>query len=246
MADPRSLARLPRVPAVDIARTAALIGMAIYHFCYDLELFGYLMPGSAVSPPLRGLAIGVAASFLALAGVSLVLAHGGGIRWRGFLRRLAVLVAGALGVSLATYVVFPTAFVYFGILHAIALFSVIGLASVRLPALGLIALSALVFWGPEVLRSEAFAHPVWHWTGLAPVPRPAVDFIPLFPWLSALLMGMALGRAGSSTGLWARLGSDAPGRLTRTLAWPGQHSLAIYLIHQPVFFALIWAFTQIA
>ena len=34
--------RRGRIAALDIARTVALIGMAIYHFTYDLEMFGHL------------------------------------------------------------------------------------------------------------------------------------------------------------------------------------------------------------
>jgi uncharacterized membrane protein len=34
--------------------------------------------------------------------------------------------------------------------------------------------------------------------------------------------------------------------LFRRLAWPGQHSLALYLVHQPILLALIWTATYLA
>ena len=36
----------PRIEAIDLARGVALIAMAVYHFTWDLELFGYLEPGA--------------------------------------------------------------------------------------------------------------------------------------------------------------------------------------------------------
>ena len=72
-----------RIPALDIARSLALVAMVVFHFTFDLELFGYLRPGTTTMPgPWRALAVVTAVSFLFLAGVSLWLAHGRGIRWR--------------------------------------------------------------------------------------------------------------------------------------------------------------------
>lgn len=234
-----------RILLVDQARSLALLGMVIYHFCFDLELFGYLSPGTSFQGPLRGLAISVASSFLFLAGVSLILAHGDGVCWRGFWRRLAILIGAAALVSLATFFMFPQSFVYFGILHAIALFSLVGLTLIRLPALLLALAAVAAFWAPDLLRSEVFAAQIWHWTGLAPMPRPSVDFIPLFPWVSALLAGMATAKSAAATGIWASLASDSSTGFARSLAWPGQHSLAIYLVHQPVLLGLIWTVSQV-
>ncbi|HMO73309.1 MAG TPA: heparan-alpha-glucosaminide N-acetyltransferase domain-containing protein, partial [Paracoccaceae bacterium] len=117
----------PRIPALDIARGAALCGMVVYHFTYDLELFGLIAPGTAVSGGWFVLARVVAASFLFLAGVSLWLAHGAGIRWPGFGRRLATVGAAAAAISAGSWFAIPEAWVFFGILHAIACGSLAGL-----------------------------------------------------------------------------------------------------------------------
>jgi uncharacterized membrane protein len=34
--------------------------------------------------------------------------------------------------------------------------------------------------------------------------------------------------------------------MLRRLAWPGQHSLVIYLVHQPILIALIWVASSLS
>ncbi len=230
-----------RVPLIDQARSLALVAMAVYHTTFDLTMFGVLAPGTATTGGWAIFARVIAGSFLALAGGSLWLAQGRGIRWRPFARRLAVIVAAAAAVTVATRIAVGEVFVYFGILHAIALFSLMGLAALRLhPALT--ALAALAFAAaPHFLRSAALDGGIWAWTGLAAHPRPAVDFVPPFPWFGAFLAGLAAAQAADRAGLLDRLrvAPGREGRLSRALGWPGRHSLAIYLIHQPMIIAVL-------
>ena len=123
-----------RIWVLDVARTAALLAMASYHFTYDLQMFGLVPPGTAVSGFFYGYARAIAGTFLFLAGLGLWLAHGRGIRWGAFLRRWAKIVAAAALVSVATWFALPGWFVFFGILHCIAVSSLLGLGFLRLPA----------------------------------------------------------------------------------------------------------------
>ena len=70
-----------RLSGLDQARGVALVAMASYHFIFDLDLFGLVPSGTALSPYMRGYAIAIAGSFLFLSGLSMVLAHGVGRRW---------------------------------------------------------------------------------------------------------------------------------------------------------------------
>jgi uncharacterized membrane protein len=233
-----------RVLAVDLARSAALLAMAVFHFVYDLELFGWLAPGTSTSGGWRLLALGTAGSFLFLAGLSLWLGHGAGIRWRSFGGRLIRVAGAAALITAITWLAMPGAFIFFGILHAIAAASLLGLAFLRVPVLGLLVFAALAFAAPYFARSELFdAWWLW-WTGLQTVPVRSVDYVPLAPWFGPFLLGLALGRLGSRWGLWARLGAWRGGRMAQRLAWPGRYSLWVYLAHQPVLIALIWTATQ--
>ena len=235
----------PRIPALDMARTAALVGMVLFHFVFDLVMFGHVPPQTASTGIWRALAVTTAGSFLFLAGVSLWLAHGAGIRWWAFGRRLAIVAAAAIAVTISTYMAFPQAFVFFGILHAIALCSVFGLAVLRLPALVTFVLAVAVFFAPDYLRSSAFDAPIWWWTGLQSVPMRTVDYEPIFPWFAPFLAGIATARVFESAGLWRRLAVENPSPAQRWLSWPGQHSLLIYLIHQPVLIGLVGGVTYL-
>ena len=96
-----------RIDAIDIARGAALVAMAIYHFAWDLEFFGYAPPAMTAVGGWKLFARCIASSFLFLVGVSLFLGHGKGIRWAGFLRRLAMVAGAALAISIVTYIAMP-------------------------------------------------------------------------------------------------------------------------------------------
>jgi uncharacterized membrane protein len=233
-----------RIPALDIARTAALGAMVVYHFTFDLAMFGFVRPDLPVSGFWALFARATAGSFLFLAGVSLWLAHGQGIRWHAFWRRFAVIAAAATLVSGATYVAMPGVFVFFGILHSIALSTLVALAFLRLPASVTLAAAIAVF-----ATSYAYQHPAFDtrwlaWIGFAHKPPPAIDFEPLFPWLAPCLAGLALARWADRAGLLVRLRRPATAR-ERLLSWPGQHSLAIYLIHQPILIGLVWSLVQV-
>lgn len=236
-------AKLPsRILALDLFRTLALFGMASYHFIYDLQMFGLVSPEFAVSGWLYWHARIVASTFLGLVGLSLWLSHGQGIRWPAFWSRWVKVAAAALLVTIGTRIALPEAWVFFGILHAIALFSLLALPFLRLPAVVSLAVAGLVIWASYTLPSDMMNAPLLRFIGLHTFPTWTVDFEPVFPWFAAVLFGLALGRIGTTFDLWQRL-SRWPARpmpLLSALGWPGRHSLIIYLLHQPILFGLVW------
>ena len=213
--------------------------MVCFHIVFDLQMFGHLPFGTTLHPVFYWHARLVAGSFLFLAGVSLWLAHGQGIRWPAFWRRWIKLVSAAALVTVATYVALPEYFVYFGILHCIAASSLIGLLALRLPAAAVAALGAVIMVASYILPDPAFNAPLLRFIGLATEPAMTVDFEPLFPWVGPFLLGLASAKWASARGLLHRLTlPDTPA--LRRLALPGQHSLMVYVVHQPILIALIW------
>ena len=218
--------------------------MAVYHFAWDLEFFGYAPPGMTAEGGWKFFARGIAISFLFLVGVSLWLAHGRGVRARPFLKRLAMVAAAAGAITLATFIVLPGGFIFFGILHQIALASALGLAFLRLPVVVTLAVAAFVAAAPYFLRSEIFDHPALWWVGLSSINPRSNDYVPLFPWVSAVLAGIAAARIAERAGLFAWLGRLSLSPRSWPLQWAGRHSLAFYLLHQPVLIGCLWLFSQ--
>jgi uncharacterized membrane protein len=235
-----------RVVAIDVARGLALLAMASYHFTWDLGFFGYTDASLTAFGGWKLYARCIASSFLFLVGVSLVLAHGRAIRWHGFWKRLAMVGGAAIAITAVTLVATPGEFIFFGILHEIAVASVLGLLFVRLPALFTALAVALVIAAPFYLRFALFDHPSLWWVGLSTVTPRSNDYVPIFPWFGAVLAGIAATRLATTSGLLAWLSTFSAGRFARPLVFIGRHSLAFYLIHQPVLIACVWLFSQIA
>src|SRR5262249_30877785 len=108
--------------------------MVVYHFAWDLWAFGLVETDVEHDVAWVLFARSIASTFLLLVGLSLVLATRNGLRLQPYLRRLAFVAGGALLVTIGTYFIEPHEFVYFGILHLIAVASVLALPFLTLPA----------------------------------------------------------------------------------------------------------------
>lgn len=228
----------PRHLLVDVLRGVAIVLMMVYHFSFDLAYFHWLDIDFYNDPAWQAFRALIVSLFLGLVGVSLYLAAGKGLHWRRYLRRLALLAACAALVSLGSYLVFPRSMIYFGILHFILVASILGLALVRFHWLNL-ALGLVLVWVGVSLRHPLFDHPALNWVGLMTHKPVTEDYVPLLPWFGVVLLGIFVGRLLYSEPLpaLARWRSDHP--LVRLLALGGRHSLLIYMLHQPLFFAIL-------
>lgn len=216
--------------------------MAVYHFSWDLSWFALVDWPVDRGFGWRLFAAAIATSFLALVGVSLVLAHEGGIRWRPALRRIARVALAAGAISLVTWLALGDQFVRFGILHAIALGSLIALPFVAVPP-AVTALAGLIVLALPLGLRVSFPGDAWFgWTGLVASPPLSVDFVPVFPWLGVILLAVAATRVFRDGPAWRSLAAwRARGRIAGLAALAGRHSLLVYLLHQPILFGSVWA-----
>ena len=231
----------PRFAVLDIARGLAIVAMAIYHFCWDLAYFRFMT--ADVGFGLGWVIFGrlVLTAFLLLVGVGLVLGHGGGIRWPAFWRREAMVVGAALIITIATYFAFPDSFVYFGVLHAIALTSLLTLPFLRAPLALVVAVAALVIGLPAVYSDAFFDLKQTSWIGFWVEAPPTNDLVSVFPWFGIVLLGVIGARLVLGSSAADRLSAIQPdNRLARLLTTMGRWSLIIYLVHQPILLAILF------
>lgn len=234
---------VPRIPLLDWARGVALVAMTIFHFAFDLELFGFREPGFIGQAHWKYFARAIASSFLFLAGFSLFLAHVEGINWPSWRWRMAK-IAGAAGlITVATWFATPNQYIFFGILHAIAFASLAGLLFVRLPGWVTAGIAVAVFVIGMVYETTLLDHWLFWWTGLSAETVISSDFVPVFPWFSAPLFGIAAASFAYHASLLPRLAEPRfDSQLSRGLKFIGRNSLVYYLIHQPVLIAGILAY----
>lgn len=236
----------PRLPIVDALRGFAVAQMIVYHFIYDLNHFGWLQVSMNRDQPWVGWRTAIVSQFLLLVGVSLVLrlAHRPG--WRDFWHRWAQVAAAAALVSLGSWLMFGPRWIYFGILHfiAVALLLARGLAPLREWNF-LLAAAALAAW--VFYRDPAFNAAPANIVGFVTMKPRTEDYVPLFPWLAAVLAGLGLGALWQRRGFalaapWQRLNAAPP----RLLVLLGTWALTVYLLHQPILIGLLWLVRTLA
>ena len=220
----------PRVEGLDALRGVAILAMVVYHFCFDLRYFG--VARWDFEHDIRWLAARtlILSSFLLIAGISAALARrdpAADARWP---RHVAVIGGAALLVTAASAIMFPRSFIWFGVLHAIALSLLLARPLIDRPRAA-VAAGVIVIAAGVMLSSQHFDNRMLGWLGFMTGKPMTEDYVPLFPWSGVLFLGIAAGHAlvASNFAMLAPLA-----RMPRALRFLGRHSLAVYLVHQPL------------
>jgi uncharacterized membrane protein len=240
----------PRLWEVDTVRGLAVLAMIFFHFMWDLQFFG-LTNVDVFSPPWQLFARGIGTTFMFVMGVSLTLdaaRFAGNSReiWRRNLKRGLMIFGAGLLVTLATFFVVGNSFVRFGILHLAGASIILATPFVnRRAAVPLVAGVVLIALG-FVFGNLSAPDPWFIPLGIQQAGVEMVDYYPLVPWFGVVLLGVAFG-AWAYPNKQRRFhvpdwGSAWP---ARALQWMGRHSLAIYLLHQPILIALIFIAMQV-
>ncbi len=231
-----------RFAYLDVARGFAVLWMTAFHFSFDLNHFGFTHQDFYRDPVWTVQRTCILSLFLLCAGFGQGLALQAEQGWPRFWRRWAQIAACAGLVSVGSVLMFPNSWIYFGVLHGMAVMLVVcrltGFMGLWLWPLGALAVLAGLF-APE-LHAVLALGPEWNakslnWLGLIAQKPITEDYVPLLPWLGVMWWGMA------SSQWWVR---RTPGRLLRLnrplpkalrpVAWVGSWSLTWYMVHQPL------------
>lgn len=228
----------PRFERLDLLRAVAIVWMAAFHLAFDLNHFGLLEPRhnfhrDALWTVQRTCIVGL---FLFAAGIGQAVALQAAQGWPRFWKRWAQVAVCALLVSAGSAWMFPRSWIFFGVLHGIAVMLIVCRLAAPLAA-WLWPLGALAIALPGLPGVPTLDHPAWSWIGLV-VRKPITeDYVPVLPWLGVMLWGLAAGQ-------WllrhrpALLAAAVPAA-ARPLAVLGRWSLSFYMLHQPVFIGAI-------
>jgi len=223
-----------RIDGLDIFRGSAILCMILYHFTYDLNYFRIINIDMNHTPTILLIRYTIITIFLLSVGMSLALAHKNAIRWSAVRKRVLQLGLASLLVTIATYFIFPSSWIYFGILHFILVASLITVMLLKFPKVTLV-LTLLILIGS--------ATQLLHLNGLYALlkeplflPTYTEDLVPLFPWLSAVFTGTLLVHYNLYEKMFTLPVFNVKFRINKVLKKMGQNSLLIYLIHQGVLF----------
>ena len=244
----KTTARSTRFWEVDALRGWAIVLMVIYHLLWDLWLFQVLPNIVLYDGFWKYFQRYIAISFIMLVGVSMTLSYRQAVRKRGnaqglfpkFLKR-GLKIFG-LGVVISAVVwVAGVGYLHFGVLHLIG-FSIIAaypLVRYRWPNF---FLWMAFFVAGYFLQEPTVDFTGLVWLGCMPPNYNPLDYFPVIPWFGVVLLGVFVGNtlydADGRRFFLPDWGDFPPFRLLEFL---GRHSLVIYLIHQPILFAILFA-----
>ncbi|RZJ03324.1 MAG: DUF1624 domain-containing protein, partial [Rubrivivax sp.] len=146
-----------RSDRLDALRGAALVWMAVFHFGFDLDHFGWIQQDFYRDPVWTWQRTCIVSVFLFCAGAGQALAVLGGQVAGRFWRRWAQVAGCALLVSIGSWFMFPDSWISFGVLHGIALMLVLlRLALARLSNAALLVVALLAVALPQIVQDRVF------------------------------------------------------------------------------------------
>ena len=217
-----------RVFEVDFFRGIAIILMVIFHFCFDLNYFGYIDFDIYSGLNWKIFRIVIVSLFLLLVGISLCLAYRKTLNIDKLKKRLFILGISSVAISAVTYFIFPHSWIYFGIIHFIFFATIVGIPFIRFPKISLVVGILII-----TLYFLGVFHFKWLYNYLQPLfhlPLRTQDIVRFSPWFGVVLIGIFLYYY-----LLPKI-NISQNMITKKIAFLGRHSLLIYLIHQPIMF----------
>lgn len=227
-----------RLVIVDQFRGIAVILMAIFHFSYNLGAFGFI-EFSMRDPFFIWFRFVIVTLFFLSIGAGLYLAHLPQVQWKKFAIRQLKIGAGALYITVSTYIMYPNAWVYFGVLQFIFIASIVALPFIRIPLTAAV-IGVLIFvlynvtdwFNLEFIRAT-LREPL-------NLPSRTIDLTRFIPWFGMVLIGIYFAKMKfwgvSKLPLW---------KFDWLIHWLSKHALIFYLVHQIPLYGIAWVMDKI-
>ncbi len=241
----QATSKLARFWEVDTLRGIAVVLMVFYHFIWDLNYFG-LYEANMLVGPWQIFARSIASIFIFVMGLSLTLSYtrarqraGHSALFKKYLGRGGQIFGLGMVITLVTYFFIGRGFVIFGILHLLGLSLIIAYPFLHYNKWFSLLAGLLIIGLAIYLDRLVVPFPWLIWLGVKQAGIYMVDYYPLLPWSGVALLGVFAGYTFYPQGVpqftLPDLAQAAP---IRGLRFLGQHSLLIYLIHQPILIGL--------
>ena len=216
---------------IDFLRGLGILLMIIFHFVFDLNFSRVFYITFLNNPLWIGFGRLILTIFLICVGMGLALAHKTGIQWSSAKQRFYKIGGWALIITIITYILMPKHFIFFGVLHCIAVMSVVCVFFVNRPKLSLL-LCILIFLPYFIFQPTLI--PLSKWLKVS-----SIDNTPLYPWIGMVFLGIYLESINFHKIYLKK------NLVTKPFEVMGKHSLKIYLVHQPVLIGLLLLFSKL-
>jgi uncharacterized membrane protein len=251
MANIRPVDSPDRQQFLDALRGMAVVWMTVFHFAFDLNHFGFIHQDFYRSPVWTVQRTCILSLFLFCAGFGQAMAVHAGQSWGRFWRRWLQVAGCAVAVSIGSSFMFPNSWIYFGVLHGMAVMLLVCRATASWGRWLWLAGFAMVMLGLFASNVQALLPDpgAWNlkalnWIGLISHKPVTEDYVPLLPWLGVAWWGMATGQWALARGLTGRLEVGASRWLPLHMAWMGRWSLSWYMVHQPLLIGVLVAVSK--
>ncbi|MBI3283219.1 DUF1624 domain-containing protein [Candidatus Curtissbacteria bacterium] len=214
---------------IDALRGLAVFAMILYHLLVDLKLFYYIdIP--VFSGTLLVFARLVALTFIFLVGTSASFQQ----KRRPLsthIKRSLIILFWAFIITIATYLLFPSEFIFFGILHLIGTSLLLLIPFLFIKSNLLITLIGFFIISIGIVAPSTPS-------------RASLDYFPLFPWFGIVLIGLVFGRLYPA---WRSkfILNEPEMKFAKILKFTGRNSLPFYLLHQPILIGTLFAIYRI-
>ena len=223
---------------LDILRGCAIAIMIFYHLLWDLDYFNIVTLNNSMYqtnrlfPPIFFLLVGICLA------ISSSKEQTPSERVKHLFIRGSWIFSLGLALTTLTLLIIPEKPILFGVLHCIGLSIILSIPFLKFKSYNIVFGIAIILIGyivglfpvenPSILHLTIGFHQtgIWNYT---------VDYFPLLPWFGVILVGIAVGNFLYKDNKRRFNIPDLSKYKPATIfSWLGQHSLVVYLLHQPI------------